>query len=218
MSQVNIIEICQTYLFEDRAKIEQVYDAKRVERVMHIREMYTVMLDNPSMTDKQFVEMYMNRFGATKTPAYQDLAVVKALLPRLSQANRDFHRWRANQMFLETYERAKKRQDTKTMERVAADYAKFNRVDVEDEQQIPWEKIMIQPFIATSDPSVLGLKPIPNLRERISALEKKYNKIFPDMKDIEVEEVDLREDELYPITNEEEYHGEPESDTETSLL
>lgn len=203
MSQVSITEICKTSLFDDREKLLKRFEEDRVEHLMRIREMYLYMLNHPTTTDKSFVELYMSRFGLTKTPAYQDLAVIKTLLPLLSQANRDFHRWRANQMLLETYELAKNRKDTRTMEKAASSYAKYNRVDVEDEVQIPYDKILIQPFIATSDPSVLGIKPIPNLRERIAKVKEKYMGKFPDMVDVVYEEVDLREKEFYPEETEE---------------
>ena len=65
---------------------------------------------------------------------------------------------------------AKKRKDTKTMERAATSYAKFNNVNVEDEQSVPYDLIVVQPFTATQDPSVLGIKPIPNIDKKISDL------------------------------------------------
>lgn len=203
MSQVSITDICKTSLFEERDKLLAKYDEDRVEHLMRIREMYLYMLNNPTTTDKAFVEMYKARYSLQKTMAYQDLGVVKTLLPLLTQANRDFHRWRTNQMLLETYEMAKVRKDTRTMEKAASSYAKFNRVDVEDEVQIPYDQILVQPFVATSDPSTLGIKPIPNLRERIAKVKEKYMGKFPDMIDVDYEEVDLRENEFYPKNEEE---------------
>ena len=64
--------------------------------------------------------------------------------------------------------------DTKTMERAAASYAKYNRVDLEDEQTLPYELIVVQPFTATDDPTVLGIKPIPNIQQKISDMIAKY--------------------------------------------
>ncbi|MDD6943040.1 MAG: hypothetical protein SOV24_07115 [Muribaculaceae bacterium] len=61
------------------------------------------------------------------------------------------------------------------MERAAASYAKYNRVDLEDEQTLPYELIVVQPFTATDDPTVLGIKPIPNIQPRqISDMIAKY--------------------------------------------
>ncbi len=84
------------------------------------------------------------------------------------------------------------------MERAASAYAKYNRVDLEDEQAVPWEQLLPQPFTATDDPSVLGIKPIPNLQEKIDALLEKYRAETIDIDDVDFEEVDLEENVLFP--------------------
>ena len=93
---------------------------------------------------------------------------------------------------------AQKRKDTKSMERAAASYAKYNRVDLEDEQAVPYEMIVVQPFVATSDPSVLGIKPIPNIQKKISDMIAKYRAETLDIEDVELEEADLEFDLLFP--------------------
>jgi hypothetical protein len=64
-------------------------------------------------------------------------------------------------------------------------------VNVEDEQSVPYDLIVVQPFTATQDPSVLGIKPIPNIEQKISALIEKYRKESMDIDDIEYEEPDI---------------------------
>jgi hypothetical protein len=100
-------------------------------------------------------------------------------------------------MILETYQMAKKRKDTKTMEKAASSYAKFNRIDLEDEQAVPYDLIVVQPFTATDDPSVLGIKPIPNIQEKIQKMIAKYRAETIDIEDVEYEEADLEEDVLF---------------------
>ena len=106
-------------------------------------------------------------------------------------------------MLLETYQMAKKRKDTKTMERAASSYAKYNRVDVEDEQQMPFDLIVVQPFTATADPSGLGIKPLPNIDQRIKDMIAKYRRESIDIEDVEAEEADLEENELWNAENNE---------------
>ena len=93
---------------------------------------------------------------------------------------------------------AKKRKDTKTMERAASSYAKYNRVDLEDEQVMPYDQIVVQPFTATNDPSVLGIKPIKDIDKRIREMIDKYRRETIDIEDVEYEEADLEENELFP--------------------
>ncbi|MBR4177188.1 MAG: hypothetical protein IKQ53_07290, partial [Bacteroidales bacterium] len=156
MSNPSTLEICRLDLFTAEDELRERYPDSIVTRVLRVREEYNWFLSNPDAKDRQFVENAVSRFGISKSLAYNDLGIVKMLLPHLAQASRDFHRYRYNEMILETFQMAKKRKDTKTMEKAASSYAKFNRVDLEDEQAVPYDLIVVQPFTATDDPSVLG--------------------------------------------------------------
>ena len=50
--------------------------------------------------------------------------------------------------------------------------------------------------MATDDPRVLGIEPIPNIAEKISAMIEKYRAETIDIEDVEFEEVDLELDTL----------------------
>ena len=191
------INVCQTDLFTAENELRAKYDEITVQRILRIRDLYSYVIANPDTKDRQFVERAVSMFKVSQSCAYNDLAIIKALLPMLSKASRDFHRWRANEMLLETYRMAKARKDTKTMERAASSYAKYNRVDLEDEQLIPYDEIVVQPFTATDDPTPLGIKPIPNIQERIKKMLDKYIAESIDIQDVEFEECDLEEDELF---------------------
>ena len=200
MLQIKPIDACRLDLFTAEAELREKYTEAIVVRVLRIREEYNWFIGTPDSKDRQFIESAMSRHGINKTQAYSDLAIIKALLPHLSQASRDFHRYRFNEMILETYQMAKKRKDTKTMEKAASSYAKYNRVDLEDEQAVPYDMIVVQPFTATDDPSVLGIKPMPRLQERIQELLHKYQAENIDIEDVEFEEADLEESTLFPPT------------------
>lgn len=197
MPPPRIIDVARTDLFTPQSDLEQRYDSKTVSALMRIRDEYQWTLANPDKPDRAFVDTMVARHGMSERAVYADLAVIKQLLPALQSSSREWHRWKANQMLLETYEQAKRRHDTKTMERAAASYAKFNRVDLEDEQVIPYEVIEVQPFTATSDPTVLGIKPIENLDEVVKSLIAKYRQETLDIEDVEYEEADLEEKSLF---------------------
>ena len=192
------LDICKKDLFTAEEQLRQDYTEAQVVRILRLRDMYAWQLANPDAKDRQFVEEELSRgFVVRRSQAYGDLAIVKALMPMLSTASRDFHRWRYNEMILETYQMAKKRKDTKTMERAATSYAKYNRVDIEDETALPYDLIVVQPFTATSDPSVLGIKPLPNRQQLVNSLLEKYRAESVDIEDVEYEDVDLEESELF---------------------
>lgn len=211
MSYPNAIEVCRAELFTKEVELRERYPGQMVEKVLRVREMYNWFIANPDGTDREFVAEVCQRHDISRVTAYSDLAVLKSLLPMLATASRDFHRWRYNEMILATYKMAEKRKDTKTMERAASSYAKYNRVDLEDEQAVPYELIVVQPFTATEDPRVLGIEPIPNIKQKISAMIDKYRRETIDIEDVTFEEADLEFDQLFPLQ-------EDGNDTEASLL
>lgn len=216
MAQHNKLEVCRVDLFTVQDELEERYPPVIVAAVLRIREEYNWFIANPDAKDRQFVEYATSRHGISRTLAYNDLGVIKALLPHMAEASRDFHRYRYNEMIIETYQMAKKRKDTKTMEKAASSYAKFNRVALEDEQAVPYDLIVVQPFTATDDPSVLGIKPIPRLQDRIQELLHIYQADNKDIEDIEFEEADLEEQSLFP--NQKETIEEDGTATEKDLL
>ena len=207
MPQPNIRDIAQRDLFTAETQLRERYNEDQIAHILRLREMYSWFVASPDIKDRQLITQTLDRFHISRAEAYADLAIVKMLLPLLTSASRDFHRYRANEMLLETYRMAKARKDTKTMERAAASYAKYNRVDLEDEQTLPYDMIVVQPFTATSDPTILGLKPIPNLQQKIDKLLAKYRAETIDIEDIDYEEADLEETIYFP-SNEEPPIGE----------
>lgn len=191
------LEACKVDLFAAEDELRDKYPLALAERVLRLREMYNYWLANPSMKDRQLRDAIMSRYDVSQSTAYSDINIIHQLVPLLSQKSRDFHRARANEMFLETYAMAKARKDTKTMERVAASYAKYNRVDMEDEMTMPYDEIVIQPFCATLDVRVLGLEPIPDVYNHIAKLTKELSRDFCDIEDVDFEEADLEEKQLF---------------------
>lgn len=192
------LEVCKVDLLASDDELREKYPLALAERVMRLREMYNYWLSNPSMKDRQLRDAIMSRYNVSQSTAYSDINIIHQLVPLLSQKSRDFHRTRYNEMILETYAMAKARKDTKSMERAATSYAKYNRVDLEDEMAMPYDEIVIQPFCATLDVRVLGLKPIPDVYNHIAKLTKELSRDFVDIDDVEFEEADLEEDKLFP--------------------
>lgn len=192
------LEVCKVDLLASDDELREKYPLALAERVMRLREMYNYWLSNPSMKDRQLRDAIMSRYNVSQSTAYSDINIIHQLVPLLSQKSRDFHRTRYNEMILETYAMAKARKDTKSMERAATSYAKYNRVDLEDEIAMPYDEIVIQPFCATLDVRVLGLKPIPDVYNHIAKLTKELSRDFVDIDDVEFEEADLEEDKLFP--------------------
>ena len=195
-------DACKADLYTDADELFRKYPELLAKKVLRVREMHQWLISNPSAKDAEFISEIRARFGVSKPTAYSDLAVLKAMLPELSATSRDFHTWRFIEMILETYNFAKARKDVRTMERATATMAKFMNIDKQEDTRINLEDLKVQPFVATDDPSILGISQIPNIRERQRALIEKYTKECIDIEEIEAEDVDLEEDLLFPEVDE----------------
>lgn len=194
---ISALEVCRRDLYADESELRGRYPAATVEKVLRVREMHQWSVANTTSSDRDFVEECVRRFDVSTRSAYGVLHIVKELLPSLNENSKEYARWKYNEMILETYKLAKEAEDFKTMERAASSYAKYNRIDLEDEKKLPYDMIVLQPFVPTMDPTVLGLAPIPNLDAHVDALLKKYSADISDIEDIEYEEADLEEDTLF---------------------
>lgn len=202
MAQIKNIELAQREMFTPKEELLQRYDEARVAHLMRIREMYNWMIANPSERDRKFIDIFTGKFNLSQSAAYADLALVKQLVPALAPASREFYRKQVSEMLLETYNMAKARKDTKAMAMAAKELGKVNRVDLEDEKVLPYEQIVLQPFTPSSDPTIIGLKIIPNVDEVKARLKKQMSMDNPDIEDVDFEEADLEEDTLFPETPE----------------
>ena len=191
------LEACRQHLYTSEAELTKLYPADICQKILRVRALHQYMLSNPGARDSTIVRECTGRFGVSRPVAYDDLSILKTLLPHITQASKDFHRWRYNEMVLQTYEMARLRGDVRTMERAAASLAKYNNIDQEQKSDIPVDQIIPQPFIATDDPSVLGINALPNIRERQRQLLEKYTKETADIEDISYEPADLDEDALF---------------------
>lgn len=193
----NAFEVARTDLFTDEKKLRALYPDQIVEKILRARAMHQWLVASPSASDSEFVREEMQRYGISRAVAYTDLALVKSLLPTLGRHSKEFARWRYNEMIMDTYRRAEKAGNLKMMEKCASSMARYNGLDEKDEMEIPVDEILVQPFTATDDPTVLGIKPIPNIREKIRNMVEELSRKSADVLDVSYEEADLEEDSLF---------------------
>ena len=193
MSKKQTYDICVQHLYDDVDKLTHLAPQVR-ERLLRIRSAYTLMNDFPSKADREIIQHIMSFSGVEKSAAYEDLRIIKDLLGSINRQTKDWHRFRFNYRNEKAYKMAELKNDPKTMDRCNDTYGKYNQLDKDDVQRIPWEEIIPQNFEPTEDPTVLGIKPIPNIREKISAMKKKYG---DDIQDVTYDEIDIAQLEQY---------------------
>ncbi len=190
------IEVAKLHLFDSVEQMNQAnLPAAMQERLLRLREIYTYWLQFPLTRDRDIAQRIMHDHGVQRTQAYQDIRIIKAVLGEMHKTTKEYHRFKFLQMIEESYNMAKVNRDAKSMVAAADKYAKYTQLDKEDLVDRGFDKIPIQPFKPTDDPSVAGFKPVPNIRERI---QKKIQSYWSEeVEDVEFEPVDFNADELF---------------------
>lgn len=190
------IDVCEKYLFADISEMSADGLPEVIQqRLLRLRDMYNFWLQFPRKRDLEIVAELELRYKVSKSTAYEDIRIIKRLLGDLAKTTKDYHRYKFCQMIDETYEMAKRIKDARAMGAAANYYGKYTQLDKEDILDKGYDKIVVQPFEPTDDPSVLGIKAIPNIREKIKSKIQQY--WSEDIEDVEFEEVEFNEDEIF---------------------
>lgn len=192
MPRPSTLEICRKHLYSD---IDQVPLAYR-DRIVRLRVAYTYWYEFPTKTETDLRDHIMNEFDVVKSTAYEDIQVIKILLGDIKNPSKEWIRYQVNAMLDAAYKLAKKQKDPKAMVMAADKKGKYNMIDQADAQELPFDEIAIQPFEPTDDPSGLGLKKDPEIREKKRKMLEKY------MNEIEI--VDVPYEEMIKDGNESE--------------
>lgn len=198
------IDMCSRYLFTDvNEMLADGVPGVIQQRLLRLRDMYNFWLQFPRKKDLEIVGELELRYKVSKSTAYEDIRIIKRLLGDLAKTTKDYHRYKFCQMIDETFDMAKRMKDARAMGAAANYYGKYTQLDKEDLLDKGYDKIVVQPFEPTDDPSVLGIKAIPNVREKIKSKIQQY--WSEDIEDVEFEEVEFNEDEIFntkPTNNE----------------
>jgi hypothetical protein len=172
-------------LFDNMDEIETLTPAER-NQLKRYRFCFTESLENPSLSDRELRDFLMEEFGISQTQAYVDISNVRILLGNVRNAGKEWVRYLVTEELKEAIKEAKAAGPKKLMERIVAidKLAKYHRLDKEDAVEMPWDEIIPQPIEPTTDPRVIGGKPLENKEEEIRKLYEKYKG------EIEIEDID----------------------------
>lgn len=178
-----LLDRLNKHLFDDESDLPVRFDKDEQEMILRYRDAYVHWLAKPQLSDRDMIEYMMDHFDISEATAYRDLAKVKLLLGNVKSASKEFHRHTANHMIREGYKEAleakKLLQVKKAMAMIRAGEAlvKVNKLDKDESENIPWDDIIPLSLEPSTDVSVIGRKPIPNLKEVQMKLRKKYGLI-----------------------------------------
>ena len=156
------------------------------EMLRRYRTIFTISLDNPSIQDSEVRDYLMNEYGISYPQAYRDIMNSRMILGNVQNAKKEWVRYIVNETLKKAIGEAEAlgAKGIKLKIMAADKLAKYNRLDKEDSLEIPWEEIIPQSIEPTTDPTVLGIKPLENKEE---AIRKMYEKC---RYEIEIEDVD----------------------------
>lgn len=195
-----IIDTAKEHLFADARDMQRLgLPIATQEHLLRLRDLYNFWLQHPRIKDKEIILKLQQDYKLGKSQAYTDLSILKLLLGEFQKTSKDYHRFRFIEMIHEAYEMARVNKDAKAMTAAADKYAKYTQLDKEDELTFDYDKIAVQSFIPTDDPSVAGFKPIPNLRDVIRDKIEYYNKEYEYIQEIELEEEDYNPDDIFKV-------------------
>lgn len=149
-----------------------------ITRVLRLRDVYNWMLRNPLKKDREYIDYIQANYQEdgkplSKRKAYEDIEILHAIIGNLQQCTKEWHRWRFNNMIMEGYAIALRKEDAVAIAKLAQQYGKYNKLDKDDEHDKGYSEIPRISF--TFDVSVLGFKPIPNVRKVIDELIAHYS-------------------------------------------
>jgi beta-glucosidase-like glycosyl hydrolase len=196
MAKPQTLELCRLHLFDDVDKLKKnSLSQQAIDRILRLRAAFNLWNKYPLKKEAEIRDFIMKHAGVEKTAAYEDIQILKILLGDFQETSKEFHRFRFNHMIDKAFEMAERKQDARGMATAAGHYAKYNKIDQEEAVKIPYEDIVPQTFEPTSDPTVIGIKPIPNIREKIAGMKRKYMADIAE--DITFEETDFNEEEFF---------------------
>ena len=169
------IQKLQKSLFSDPENKSKL-SAKELEIKARYVFAFHTMLQSPEKKDIDLATMLMNEFDIGRAQAYSDINNVKIMFGNVQRSQKEWDRYAVTEMLREAYNRAKTNDDPKNMIYAADKLGKYTRLDQEDVKDMPYDEIVPPEIEPTGDVSVLGIKPIPDLKEKQRKLREKYSK------------------------------------------
>lgn len=160
-----------------------------VERLQLVRyrDCFTQSLERPTISDTELRDYLVNHYDISQSQAYRDIGHIRILLGNVKNMSREWARYIMNETLKKAIEQAKEEGNLTALILAVDKLAKYNNLDKEEIQEIPWDDIEIQQIEPTMDPSILGMPALENRDETIGRLLKKYSK------EIDIVEVDYKE-------------------------
>lgn len=162
---------------------EEQMEAKKVEqqviqRCLRLRDIYNYMLRHPLKKDREYIDYIQANYQVdgkplSKRKAYEDVEILHTVVGNLQQCSKEWHRWRFNNMIMEGYTIALRKEDAAAIAKLAGEYAKYNKLDKDDEHDRHYSEL--PRIVFTLDVRVMGFQPLDNPYAVMDRIIKQYD-------------------------------------------
>lgn len=176
MSVPKDIDQYQKYLALDEDQLQEEHvPAQIIERVVRFRSLYTYWCRFSSKSPREIVDFDIMHHKVAESQAYDDVHCIQVIMGNLQESSKKFWRWRINMMLEDDRRAAKAAGDHRAVASIEKNFIKNNLTDKEDTPDMAFDRIIPVEVVPTDDPSVVGIKRVPNLRGKVRQLMKKYD-------------------------------------------
>lgn len=173
MSRLSKLDKFNDLMFSDISSITDMTEVER-NQLLRYRFAFTILLENPSCSDVELRDNLMMQYEISQSQAYRDISNMKVILPNIRNAGKEWIRYVVNEELKCAIKLAKEAGKIKETILAVSALAKYNRLDQDDADEMPWDEIIPTGIEPTSDPSVLDITPLQDERAEIKRLYEKY--------------------------------------------
>lgn len=150
------------------------FTEKEQEMKDRIFAVFSVKIRNPTWSDHKVARFITKKWPVTESLIMKDCILVESMIGKTRAADKRWVRFFIGEVCKKAIDIAEKNGDAYAMAHAAGIMGKYNLADKEDKDEASYDDIT--PFIPeiTTDISILGLKPIPQLEQKKSELMRKY--------------------------------------------
>ncbi|MDR2065436.1 MAG: hypothetical protein LBP85_07000 [Prevotellaceae bacterium] len=187
----NIVDKMNELLFDS---VTESVGEHEQQMIVRYRDAYTYWLENPLSSDSEIRDYLMSNYKISKSQSYRDIINIKLLLGNVREAGKEWHRHRVNFLLEKAAKMALEGQtkEATAISKVAMALIKNNKLNIDEGEELPYDEIVPPAFEPVSDPAAIGLKPVEDLREKITKLKEKYTGEI-EITDIQYEDINERE-------------------------
>lgn len=190
MSEPRFLDTCREYFYLDKTEAKEKLTPLQYEKLIRFEKAYTQWFDNPWWSETAVAKWMMDEYQISRAQAFRDVADIKFILNSVQEAKKEWERYKANTYIDEGFKLAKDAVDKidvlKATAMIAAGKAKdpVNRLNKNDPDKIPWEKIQPLDMEPVNDVSLLKTK-----RKSPKELQAEIANMFKDLDGIEEAEI-----------------------------